>query len=277
MNEIDPKALKILLDYDLLNPEATSPEDFDYACKAGLMFPDVTMTHDEIVAAAIAEFKKADKASVADAFLVGIGQNIPYYRAALSAHAVMTHFPDHSFKSFTTEVERTHCGVCAIYEDQKVRSSFLNRCRWNGCIVSREPDWLYFYLRQHNQDAHPKPTDDDIRVFIDFLDAISASDAAETPTTLSKRLRKLKIVKLSVEESRYLLDTLGYCGILQSGKHRGFIDRYTNYLSPRKSRSSDWGYPVDFWTGEDGIDIDALQYWFGSYPAIRDWRPCSKV
>jgi hypothetical protein len=41
---------------------------------------------------------------------------------------------------------------------------------------------------------------------------------------------------------------------------------YTNPgLAPSKSHSSNWAWPVDFWTGKDGINRDAFDFWFGDY------------
>ena len=33
--------------------------------------------------------------------------------------------------------------------------------------------------------------------------------------------------------------------------------------------SSDWLYPVDWWKGRDGINQDALKFWFGEYEDLQ--------
>lgn len=55
----------------------------------------------------------------------------------------------------------------------------------------------------------------------------------------------------------------------QTPEHPGLLQRFTNQgLAPSSSRSSDWSYPVDFWTGANGVDADAMEYWFGDYPQL---------
>jgi hypothetical protein len=86
-------------------------------------------------------------------------------------------------------------------------------------------------------------------------------------------IRKIPKVKLNEEQSRHHVDLLGFAGVLETSEHRGFIFKHSTHLTPRKTRSSDWGYPVDFWTGKDGINLDALKFWFSDYPQIAKWKP----
>jgi hypothetical protein len=271
MKKMDPKAMKILKAYDLLSPESTSKEDFEYARAAGLVFDPITITHDASVQWARDEFKRASKADIAASFLSGVGAHLAYARAALSAHAVLTHFPDHHFKA----TQGMHCAICAQPDTSKIDLTFINKCRWNGAVIGREPVILAFYLQQQHAVVIDPPTPSDREAFCAILDLISASPPEETPRSLLKKVKKIPGLKFPAEEARYLLDTLGYAGILQTSEHQGFIYTYTGHLAPAKSASSDWSYPVDFWTGAQGINLDALKYWFEAYPEIAHWRPGS--
>jgi hypothetical protein len=76
------------------------------------------------------------------------------------------------------------------------------------------------------------------------------------------------------EKMQFILETLGVCGILHNEKHKAPFYAYTDLaVAPRSSRSSDWAYPVDFWSGKDGIDWDAFKHWFGAYAELRDLNP----
>lgn len=269
MKKIDPKALKILKAYDLLDPKKTSKEDFEYAKSAGLMFDPLAITHDQSVEWARHEFTQASKKKVVASFLKGVGSSLPHARAALSAYAVMTNFPGHDFKP----TEGFHCAICAQRKESVVDLTFINKCRWNGALVGREPVTLLVYLRQQNVEEFDSPTESDLKVFCSILDLVSISPPEEAPKTLLKKIKKIPGLKLPAEEAKYLLDTLGYAGILQTPEHQGFIYKYIGHLTPTKSRSSDWAYPVDFWTGKDGVNLDALMYWFEDYPEIARWRP----
>lgn len=271
MAEFNKKAFDILRNYRPDNPEKTSLEEFEYAKKAGLMYDVKNMSHDEIISWAILEFECCNKKSITDSFIFGLDNNLPFLRSTLSAYAVMTNFPRHIFEGYSDELINPHCKICALYENQRVDLSFINRCRWNGAIIWRRPDMLAFYLQQHNKEPTHVYEILNVKLFINILDEIASSLENETPSSLSKRLRKLKLVKMSVDEMKYFIDTLGYCGILQTNEHVGFIYKFTSHINPRKSRSSDWGYPVDFWIGSNGINIDALSYWFGDYPEVANW------
>ena len=54
--------------------------------------------------------------------------------------------------------------------------------------------------------------------------------------------------------------------VMRSETRKGPLYEYINFAScPRKSSRSDWPYPVDFWTGQDGLNKDAYDFWFGKY------------
>jgi len=276
MKSIDSRALKILIAYSPIYPEETSQEDFAYAKKHGLMFDLRRMSHDAIVAWAIDEFAASRKSEIVRSFFIGLGLNEAYLRSAISAYAVMTNFPQHKYT--TTEQNSDFCAICGMMRDKNINLSFLNKCRWTGSLVGRDPSVLAFYLQQGNKMSIDKTKlmanaeKNGVYKFIQILELIASSLGDEKPSTLYKKIKKIPSLKMSTNEARYLLDALGYCGILQTSKHVGFIYKYTGHLSPSKSRSSDWGYPVDFWTGMDGVNFDALDYWFSDYPEIMNWK-----
>jgi len=228
------------------------------------------LSHDQLIDWALAEYRACDRQSVVDAFLQGIESNHPAQRAAFSAYAIMTHLRPHAYASmFGPSMPCTVCGSRHIVEFDLEP---ILAGRWTGAIIAREPVMLAAYLQRHNHSPIGVPGDYGIRQFCAILDLIDASEPDETPSRLFRRLRRLPGLRLSIEEARLLLDTLGYAGILQTAQHPGFVYRYTDYLTPRKSRSSEWGYPVDFWKGSDGVNVDALANWFAAYPLIANWR-----
>lgn len=269
MKALDKKALKTLLKFNVLHPEHTSAEDFAHAKAAGLLFDDAGITHDEAVAWARAEFAATEKAGVVRNFLAGLGQNAPHLRAALSAFAIMTHFPDHA----CALTDWPFCWICGAYPTQSFSRSFANRGRWMGAVTGlRQPQTLAFYLRQHNREDVEEVRGGDIDLLCALLDLIAASPAGETPTKLAKKVRALPGITLSVPHAQRLLETLGHAGILQSPAHPGFIyQNMTCCFEPCKN--SDWSYPLNFWTGKDGINTDALKFWFADFPMIAGWKP----
>ena len=83
---------------------------------------------------------------------------------------------------------------------------------------------------------------------------------------MQRELKNIPNFKSNVEERRLLLETLGYCGVLCSLEHTSPYSHYVRLNNaPRTRHSSDWNYPADFWKGRDGVNIEALNFWFGDY------------
>ncbi|WP_144630728.1 hypothetical protein [Bordetella genomosp. 13] len=261
MSTLDPKAIRKLLD-DQDWDEPASPE----LLATGLATETRTLTHDEALQWLLTERDKADKSQVVANFLVGVERNHAYLRAALSAYACTTHMPPHPF----TEVhpQQYSCNVCAFSRTNEVSFIGLNAFRFGcGAVMSGDVAQSAFLLQEHNASTKLRPGSLDLMLKI--LDLIRNVPAETKPKDLLKRLRKLPGVKMDEEEGRFFLGLLGHCGILQTAKHPAPFYEYINLgLAPGSSRSSDWEYPVDFWRGSDGVDADAMAYWFGEYPDL---------
>jgi hypothetical protein len=242
------------------------------------MFDKTEMKHEDVVSWALSEYQACSKKSVVSQFLSGIQPGMAYRRSSLSAYAIMTYFSKHSFITAENETaaQAPHksCKICGIFPHQRIDLSFINYCRFmNGAIIAREPDVLAFYLRQHNLETIERPTNSDIKKFIKILSILANANAMDTPEIILKKISKFSRFGLNKEEWKYFIDTLGYCGILQSSTHPGFLYQYYNIITPRTTAKSEWGYPIDFWRGCDGINMDAVRYWFAEYPEIACFQP----
>jgi len=142
------------------------------------------------------------------------------------------------------------------------------------------------YMRRINRLEHsPSVTEHDFNIFREIIACLKSAESEAKIGDIQKQLKKASFFKPLVnqmkvdgigieagvtlsasEKIRFILDTLGVCGVLHTKKHKGSFYEYTNLaVAPRSSRSSDWAYPVDFWRGSDGIDWEAFGYWFGDY------------
>lgn len=262
----DPRALHILLSYN----NSTSEEDFEYAKKAGLLFAPLLQTHAEAVSQAHQEAARATKKHVTSLFLSSFSSNRLDWRAGLAAYAMMQSFPTHDFEPVSPENTYT-CAVCCSAPSEKVRRSSYNRVRFNlGGLVAYDVYELAFSLQQHNLLPISEPTEEDFRIFSDILTVLSEAEDAATPTKTQKFLRPIKDFKSTEEQRRAVMTTLGYCSVLETEKHKGFLHVFSNMCKvPRKSRSTDWNYPVDWWEGKDGINKEAIKFWFGSYSQLK--------
>ncbi|MFB0840773.1 hypothetical protein [Paenibacillus oleatilyticus] len=265
--DIDKKALNILLSYDLLCPEKTSKEDFEYAKRAGLMFDKVELTHDEAIQLAIQEMKNCDKKHIINLFLASLSTDRLDWRTGLSAYTIMRMFPSHSFQG-----NERYCDNCSYLYRDIVDLSFINGIRFDvGGIISGNIYAFHFMLSEHNKLPNQKPNERDFTLFRSILNTLENAATNDGPSKLEKEIKKIDGFKSTKESRKALLETLGFCSILETEEHKGFLHKFTNLgLAPRLRHSSDWLYPVDWWKGKEGINRDALHFWFGDYEELSD-------
>ncbi len=274
LNSVDKKALEILLSYNLLAPHSVSDGDFTYAKQAGLLFDLEIQEHDTILRKILLECEKFNKTHTTNLFLSSLSTQSLDWRVGLSTYAIAQSIPQHSFTAFSQQNQFT-CTICCSAPQIEVNRSFLNFARFStGGTAGLHVYDLYFNMQQHNLLANVLPTEKDYRLFIDIMTVFFEAQADEVPAKLDKKIKKIDGFKSSEEQRRSLIETLGYCSVLDTEKYPGFLKRFTNICqAPRKSRSSDWHYPADWWTGKDGINKLAFKHWFGTYPQLEKfWK-----
>ena len=77
--------------------------------------------------------------------------------------------------------------------------------------------------------------------------------------------RALKILIDTYWSREVLIGILGLCGVLETSEHRGYMTRFVPW-SERElpaRRFIDMHYPACWWTRADGVNGEAVQYWFG--------------
>ncbi|MGZ0077859.1 hypothetical protein [Methylomonas sp. YC3] len=267
MNEVDEKALHILRKYNVTRPEDTLQADFIYAKDKGLMFDKENIDHDKAVRACFEIFSDCRKEHFTNLFLASLSSNRLDYRSGLAAYAIMQTFPHHQFDM----LDGHYCKLCSYPKQRVVDLSALNNLRFFcGGLFSGSPAEISFFLLQHQKLSDVYPNTLDFEIFGSILQTIRRTDQLTTISTLQKQLKNILSFKATKEQIKVLLETLGYCGVLQTPSHEGLLHRYVNIsLAPRKTRSSDWKYPVDFWTGKDGVNRDNFMYWFGHYKELK--------
>lgn len=262
MQHSQSKVLKALKSY-LPDSDQNSKENLTILSDNNLLFETKTITHDESILWLLKELKKTDKHLVINDFIYGVQESAPHYRAALSAFAVTQNFPPHDFTG-----PDVNCTVCGGFFEQRIDFTFVNATRFTyGSLRALTPAYLAFYLEQHNRHTHARTSS--YEQLMKIMVEISKSPLQETPTSLTKRLLSTNKINLKKDELRGFLETLGYAGVLETPQHPGYINKFTPSNSrPSKSHQSYWEYPIDFWTGEHGINMNAMRFWFSDYPNI---------
>lgn len=246
-----------------------SNEDLEELKKLGLAFDFIDISHDDAVEKCFSFYRALFKRNVTDCFLAGLSTNQPQLRASLSAYAIMQTYPNHKYVG--SPINADFCEICCCYEkESELDLTFFNSCRYVcGSLVQKSPYSMMFYLEQQLKLEVITPNKLDFDIFNEVLRVCVDSCDEMTPSKLVKEIRKIKGFNFNVEQTRSFLETLGYCSILASEKHKGYLINFTNLgLHPRKTHSSDWAYPMDFWKGSNGVNKKALEFWFGCYPEI---------
>ena len=271
MPQISRKTEKILLSYSPVTPYKENSEEWRELVDFGLASSPRKLSHNNICEWLLKEKSAASKKSVVSAFLIGLGLDLPQMRCALPAFSLSLNFSKHSFTPFSPESQS--CSVCLLPEEKEVDFTFLQRCRWTGSLVGSSPliQAAALYLQAHREELGYAEAPDEnnlnlgVSIFKKIIIEIKKSPAEETPRTLAQRIHKTKLLKLNSETSRSFIDLLGYTGILQPPEHPSYLNEFITGIPPSKSHSSDWSYPVDFWTGKDGINNSALNFWFEDF------------
>lgn len=287
-NLLDKKALELIeeIDWDFDENTAENKQIVEYLFQNSLWLhspKEDSLTHDEFLHLIFEQYQKADKKKNVALFLSSLSTHRMDYRLGLGAMAIMKTFPQHLFYNaeydLTIEMYKQRglkkttipCSVCnaSIMQPNLLNQSFSYLYGIGiGSAVDITKLYLSFYIS--NKLEIDNPTTEDIEIFREILLLINSCDESTKANDLRKKLTKSKLLgKENVEQVQSFLELLGYCGILHSEKHKGYFYEYKSLgCPPRKSRSSDWGYPMDFWTGKDKIDKEALLYWFSDEPAI---------
>lgn len=284
MSQPDKKALKILFNiydfkiarYDSKTNTYTQPTldpaDFEYAKNAGVMFSPIILSHDEIINWVIKDMKSVALVDVSNAFLASLSTRRLDWRAALAGYAWGLRVRPHQIIKppagwYTPESEYFSCALCCCSNmETEYDLSHANYARFkHGGLRGTWQELVdpAFYLAQFAKDEKVIPTKEDYKIFSDIIGAISALPKNARARDIEKAIAKL--FKSSVDEREVLIETLGYCSILESPEHKGYLGEFTPRYDrnpPARPHTNDWRYPVSWWRGEYGINKEALDYFF---------------
>lgn len=276
MEGLPAGVVRDLNNYTPLAPYPAGSKEHDNLLRHGLMLPPQTLTHDQVGDWLLEEMRNTTKASVVSAFLRGLALDSAPMRCGLAAYAYARHFKKHAFRKAHPQAES--CAVCAAFPAETYDLTFLHSCRWTGSLIGSTPlmGKAALYLQAHRQaigysgGADAQTLERGKQRLMDMLALIGAAPGDETPRHLAKRLRTLQAPKLTTDAARSMIELLGYAGVLQPRDHPSWIATFIEGVPPSKRHSSDWAYPVDFWTGRDGVNADAVAFWFDD--ALEDPR-----
>jgi hypothetical protein len=255
--QIDKKAKDILFDTYWTSkgwaderPQTRSIEAFDYAKKHGLMFDDLTISHDECLKELSLLLPNLSKKKVTDAFLSSLSARRLDWRSALGSYANAAKFINHNFTQSPTS---NQCQICGCYEkndDSDINVLNFERIKWGGV---RHGQILYNLIDLQilmTLDI-PEPSEKDYSIFNDLLEIIKASQDADKPNDLEKSIKNA--FSSNKSERHQLLEILGCTDILKP--------------QIQKQQKNEWNF-ICWWRGKDKYNLKQLKFYFGQYAEI---------
>jgi hypothetical protein len=241
-----------------------SDGDFEYAKSKKVMFDPILIDHRQTIEWLLKSYAQTSKDHVVKCFMSSLSARRLEIRSGLSSYAFARNFPMHDF----LKNNDIFCKICGLYNLEKQEEDLnvfnFERIKWGGVRLT-DPVYVAWNLEIFNNELTPEPSIEDICIFNKIISTIYECDSKDRPTQLEKRLSL--ILKSSSNERRIIIDMFGICGILETKNHKGFFDSYipTQNRANRPVNKTDWEYPVDWWTGKDGINKDALNFYFADY------------
>jgi hypothetical protein len=224
------------------------------------MFDLVSVHHDAVLSRALEIRNTISSETIANAFLASLSSRRMDWRSPLGSLSAILHLPSHSFTHW--EGARA-CGVCGGYPKQEALDvSILNfeRLKWGG-VRHEQPHYAVLDLEWFGALIHPSPLEEDLAILRAVVSEISRLPGSARPGHIEEAIKGL--FPANASERRQLISILGLAGILIPNGRPTFWREYP-FRREREGASgkNDWSYPVLWWTGGDGINRDALKYWF---------------
>jgi hypothetical protein len=268
----DKRALKILFD-TYWTPSGwksaitgcqpvTPAADFEYALTAGVMFHPGKLSHEGALKQIAALRNEIPPREVGEAFIASLGNAPLALRSALGSYAVALNMPSHPFSRGGGSVGCAMCGAYESESDEDFNVLNFERHKWGG-VRHEDPLYIAFDLDRFRAERGASPSEEDRESMRTVLKAIEELPAGCKRSDLVKVVRPHLPGNDSVRTT--FLAILGFSEILKIPGHSGFFRSFTSSAKRAQTLWSkdDWQYPIRWWTGGNGIDREAVEFWFG--------------
>jgi hypothetical protein len=211
-------------------------------------------------------YQQANKQKVTNAFLASLSTRRLELRSALGSYALARTFPQHTFLP-VGNIHVPVCRLCGEIEDSQAAQDLnvlnFERIKWGG-VRHTHPLYAAFDLSRLTGTEVPEPIESDYEIFNQILKVILSCGANDRPNQLEKKLSG--VFSSSKDERRIVIDILGICGILEP---KGRSSYYRQFVpTEERENVTDWSYPVEWWRGKDGINKEAVHFYFGTYTKV---------
>lgn len=233
------------------------------------MFEPKLLSHDEAVDWLL-EVRNVEISAVSNAFLASLSRRRLDWRSALGSYAFARHFPAHE-ANFFSDNQAKICKICGhISTRNNTEREDLNvlnfeRHKWGG-VRHLDPIYAAFDLERFAVTKIESCDTRDIEILRQIIQIARQMETTATAGDFSRQVgRQLKgIFSSNEDERRTLIQILGICGIFQPRDQASFFSDYVNEWERKAPlhHKSDWEYPVSHWCGADGVNQEALNFYF---------------
>jgi hypothetical protein len=274
---VDHRGLNVLFnastDLDAFDPALVEaldppPEDLEYAVAAGLARHPRSLTHDEVIAELQRTIVSIDRETLVSGFVASLRSGRFDLQSSLGSYAFHLCHPTHApqLEVYGVRKHLQRCTVCGLRgasgeTTYRIGASQLPRMRGGG-IAHGGAAYALDDLTWFAQGAPVEASEADWRVFRQVLDAIRALAVDAQLTQLAGATKGL-VMGTKYDRQR-VLEVLGFCGVLRSRARPDVLGEWFagHRDAPSHFYKQEWRYPVSFWTGADGVDEEAVSYWF---------------
>ena len=244
----------------------------------GILTAPVDRPHDEVISELTEICKTISVDDLVNGFLYSLSTGRNEYRTAIASYffakGLVSHKPE--------RIYLTHgyhgCSVCglSLNEDNicHIEDSFSRYILYspNQYTIERiqRADYALFDLKQFKELPKVMYTENDVDILVKILKIADNMGDANKYTAVQKLITKAKIINASGNEIIVVLGVLSACGVFQTAEHKGYSERFTS-CGDRGfvGYETELFYPLYFWKGRDGVNIQALVDVFPPFIAER--------
>jgi hypothetical protein len=271
LSGVDAKALHILFNTQWnmdgreghwISFSQVPSEDLAYAQAAGLMQDPWELDHKTLISRLIKARDRIDRRNVAAAFASSLISRRLDTRSTLGSYARVLHLAPHRFSA---ETGRDTCRVCGLSKTERVSLNHytFRRIMWAGNVYQGNLTYALADLSAFQEQATEL-----VRAEKALLKQVFAAIRRLPKTAGLSDLEKslAGLFPGNKRERQVMLEIMGLAGILKPkdcpSLHEAWIPT-TEMPEPSSSGRKEWRSPVNCWTGQDGLNEDAVAFWFG--------------
>jgi len=241
------------------------PDAFNLARRAGYAFGDMDAPHDQIVEELLEVRASIAASAVGNAFADSLGTARLDLRSALGSYGASLNLPAHRIgrplhAMFQKGTRR--CAVCWAYDSKTPEDlDILNfeRFKWGG-VRHAQPSYALLDLSRFKVSRPDAPSTEGRQRLRAILDVASSLPSDARPRDLLKAIKPL--IAGNDDQRRAALGCLSYAGVLQPSNQPGFFGGYPVQRQAPPEWKNDWPYPLSWWRGKDGVNLDAFRFYF---------------